>query len=464
MTAPLRQAYEAIQAGDMEATGVALERARIEGCDPFEWLTVSAGAHMRQRQFERALAILTDAAGLRPLDFTVHYNIGLCLYELGRFADACAAYRRALLINPTFAKAWMKLGGAHLPLRDFTEALACQERAVAMDPTDAELRIGLGTTISLFDDDAGAAAQYRRALELNPDAFEAEIALGFVLLRSGEWTEGWQRFEARSKLRPFGAAWNHKAEPFWTGKSEQMRGKRVLLRAEQGYGDTIQFARYIALVAKRAAEVVVEAPLSLLRLLIAANPHVEHWTAPKNLRDDFEIETSLMSLPLIFGTRPDHVPVPASFRVEKRDIGARIGICWHGGAREHDRIANADDQRRSIPWHEFHPIADIAPCVSLQEEDLAGWGCKDWEDTAAIVKGLDLVITVDTAIAHLAGSLGVETWLLSRAGGCWRWGSSGERTPWYPSMRIYRQQVLCEWGPTVARVVSDLKAWVKRHG
>jgi tetratricopeptide (TPR) repeat protein len=466
MSETLRQAHEHIQAGRVPEAIAALQRGVAEDADPFQIMVLHAGLLMKQRDFNGALDILGRAAVLRPLDYTVHYNAGLCLYEEGRFSEATDAYHRSLYRNAGYAKTWMKLGGSYLPQQMFPEALACQERAVGLDPEDAELRIALGTTVSLFGDDAGAAAQYRRSLELNQTAFEAEVALGFVLLRSGQWDEGWRRFEARWQIRPFGKPWDHQGKPFWTGKPEDMRGKCVMLGAEQGHGDTLQFLRYASLVAEFADFVFLAVPHALERIAatlgfpVSVSPPMGMMIPVR----EPDIVIPVMSLPYIFGTTPDNCPPPAQFDVPIREVPAKIGLCWHGDARPHDPIANADDRRRSIPWDQFAPIADVAPVISLQKEDLEEWGCRDWVDTAAIVKGLDLVITVDTAMAHLAGSLGVETWLLARAGGCWRWLSRGDTTCWYPTMRIYRQPVLMDWGPVIARVVADLKDWSARHG
>ena len=451
----LRAAYEHIQAGRITEAEAAL--AAATDTDPFERLTVQAGLRMKLRDFAGALGILDEAARIRPADFTVHFNAGLCLYESGRFVEACEAYERSLYANAGYAKAWMKLGGAHLPRAEFAEALACHERAVGLDPLDAELRIALGTTISLLGDDAGAEAQFRRALELNPDAFEAKVALGFVLLRAGKWEEGWKRFEARWQIRPFGAAWDYQPRPFWTGRESELRDKTVLLLAEQGHGDTIQFLRYAPLVAKRAKSTTVAVPPSLVRLACSMGLRAVSNAEPL---PEAEIVTSLMSLPGIFGTTTDRVPPPAAFKVSSVPCGAWLGLCWHGGAREYDPMANADDRRRSVSWEEFDRLACVVNCISLQQELLQP---VDWLDTAERIKGLKLVITVDTAVAHLAASLGVETWLLARAGGCWRWLSKGDRTPWYPSMRIYRQETLCDWRPTIARVEADLKAWAAKH-
>lgn len=448
----LRKVHELISAGDIQTAKDILDTLVSE--DPFDHLSVRAYWHMRQHQYDPAIALLDKARALRPLDMTVHFNLGLCLYSMNRYPEATEAFRKVVLINPGYALGWMKLGGMYLHTGKFAEGLACQERAYAMEPDDAQINMALATTLSLFEADEEAIRHYRKALAINPDAFEADVGLGHILLRSGEWDEGWKRFEARWKLHPHGAPWDWKKVRPWTGKPDDLNGRNVLVYAEQGYGDTIHFCRYLPLVAERAAKMVVACPPRLVKLLSTLGYEVRDDYGSRD-DPDWPIKTSMMSLPLIFGTPVHAAPPPARFNVQPHVVAdVKVGVCWHGASRPDDGPAHQDDQRRSIPWEQFSPIASVVPCMSLQQEDL---GTTDWIDTAAIVAGLDLVITVDTAVAHLAASLGVETWCLLRKGGCWRWLTTGDRTCWYPSMRLYRQPVLHEWGPVIDRVVTDLK-------
>lgn len=460
MSDTLAQARDLLKAGDVLGAEAVLDEATVPQDRLGELLALRAGLLMRKREFAGALATLDALLPLRPFDHFLHYNRGLVLYELGRFAEAAAAQRQGLKFNFQFAKGWMKLGACHLLSENWAEALACYERAVALEPEDAELHIGMGTMLSLLDADEDAVASYRRALALNPAAPEAEIGLGFALLKCGRWAEGWERFERRWELRPFGAPWDYKPSEPWRGAAADLLYCQVVLRAEQGFGDTLHFIRYADLVGRAGGAVIVNAPPSLHRLIAGMGWEVFQgdcpWSGPL-------IDLPLMSLPRVFGTTLENVPPPADFRVSPRRIeGARVGVCWSGGSRPEDPPAHADDKRRSIPVEQFQPIIDAAGgrAISLLQDHLQPWGCRDWQDTAQIVAGLELVVTVDTAIAHLAGSLGVETWVLLRAGGCWRWlgPSAGDRTPWYPTMRLYRQTVLGEWGNVIERVAADLKS------
>nr|WP_294526261.1 tetratricopeptide repeat-containing glycosyltransferase family protein [uncultured Rhodopila sp.] len=412
------------------------------------------------RQFPLANELLTDVITEQRHNYTFHFTQGVCLYEMGRFDEAAEAHQRALTLNFSHAKGWLKLGACHLVRQRWPEALACYERGVNLDPNDAELLIGFGTMVTILGDDAGAEKQYRKALKLNPKAWEAEVALGFVLLRSGKWTEGWARFEKRWRLPQFAAL--GPATRMWTGAPRQLAGKRVVVICEQGFGDTFQFARYLPLLVRAVGSenVTLMCPPALERILgtlVAPGVHIQ--VQNRDPMPEHDILTALMSLPHIFETTLRNVPPPARYGITARPTGARIGVCWHGGARVEEPLANADDQRRSVPLEVFQPIIDAAggQAISLQQEDLLAWGCKDWVDTAEIIAGLDLVITVDTAIAHLAASLGIETWILCRAGGCWRWLSTGDTTVWYPSVRLFRQTVLSDWAPCVERVAAELR-------
>lgn len=455
----LRRAFDLITAGDLDAAGELITAAKDDPVtDHFDYWSIAGAWFMKQHQWDEASWRFAKATGYRPLDFTAHYNRGFCLHKMGNLLDASDAYRKTLTLNPGFARAWVRLGHIGLLRERFAEALACYAYAASIAPDDPEARCGYGTALSVFDSLESAETEFRRALDLDPAMVEAEMALGMVLLQAGKWREGWKRRDTVLKHPPFGAPWDYKPPSYFTDDAEEMRGKKVLLWSEQGHGDTIQFSRYLPMVAEIAHDVtlITESPLISLIDLMNSGARVIGRDDPV---PEFDLQTTLMCLPGIFGTTPDNIPPPSYLTAWQYDVGARVGLCWHGGSRPHDPSAHADDKRRSVPWEMFEPLTRLVPCISLQEEDLREWGVKDWRDTAEIVAGLDLVITVDTAVAHLAGSLGVPTWLLSRFAGCWRWMQSGATTPWYPSMRIYRQPALCEWGPVMRQVTEDLRKW-----
>ena len=454
----ITEATELIESTGITTAGEATDR-----------LLVLAYADMRLLHWDRALGRLAEAAERDPLNPLPHYQAGMCHYEKGDFGAAQAAHRRAITISPGFAKAWLKLGGALLPQQHWAEALACYERAIGLDPKDPELRLGYGTMLYLMQDDVACEHQYRTAKAANPGSHEADIMLGMTLLRQGKWAEGWRRFRQRYRLRPHGAAWDHVGHEPWHGRPEGLIGKDVLLYSEQGFGDTIQFARYIPLVQRLAGSVTVVTWPSLKRLIESldhAPPTVITFHEisggvidPGQPDCPYDITTSLMALPEVFGTTTTDCAAPYIYKVQPKYTGAKLGLCWQGGSRPEDPLAHADDERRSVPTDVIAPLTDIVPYVCLHEDQLKPWGVTDWYGTAEIIQGLELIVTVDTAVAHLAASLGKETWLLTRYGGCWRWMQHRLDTPWYPTMRLYRQELISDWRPTIRRVAADLTAW-----
>lgn len=463
MSDSLKRAYDLVQRGKPdEALAAFRSAAREPDPTPVEYNAVRAAIHLAMLEFEAARDLFIVNTQLQPLNHNHWYNLGICEYELGRFDEAIVAHRASLAIAPGQAMTWMKLGAAHLAIRHHAEALACHERAHVLDPDNPDIMTAYGTSVNVHGDDARAEQLYRRAWRKSGHPI-SEAALGFVLLRQGKYEEGWQRFHARWKLRNFGLPYHVRNVELWHGKANELSGRRVLLRSEQGFGDTIHFSRYIYKVCEHAAEVFLEVEPTLAPLMETLGVPV--FVRGRDALPDFDIQTSLMTLPMVFGTtiKPvRNLPEPMKFPVDPIAQPAEIGVCWHGGARVHDPMANSDDRRRSIAWEVFEPIARVAPAISLQEDALREAGVTNWLDTARRIAGLKLVITVDTAIAHLAASLGVETWVLSRKAGCWRWTEKGDTTPWYSSMRLYRQEALDMWRPVIDRVARDLHRWAKR--
>lgn len=452
---PHQRAQKLLDAGDTNAV-----RAMLPSLDPADVNTslIGIGVLTRERQFAEAHARLAPLVAANPTNNNMRFILGVMLHELGRYDEAAAELTRVILIDPGFAKAWLKLAACHLVRQYWPEALACYERAVNVDAKDAEPRIGYGTILSMFDDNLNAERQYRAALRLNPKAPEASVALGFCLLRQGRYAEGFRRFEDRWKL-------SASSTPFqpWVGPERDLRGKHVVVICEQGFGDSLQFARYLPWVKTAvgpAGTVALACPAGLKRLFEATFPWLIVAVQDVDPLPSHDILTALMSLPAIFDGQVCREPARYAVAHVKPSL-ARVGVCWHGGARETEPIAHADDKRRSIPYEQFEPIVQAAgTAVSLQQEDLPG--CKDWLDTAAVVAGLDLVITVDTALAHLAASLGVETWIMLRVGGCWRWLSKGGTSAWYPTARLYRQACLSDWSDVIAEVARDVAEWKGR--
>jgi tetratricopeptide (TPR) repeat protein len=422
------------------------------------------------------------AAEMAPDFALAHYNLGLALHRLGRFAEAEASYRRALELQPDFLEALNNLGLVLSEAGRAAEAVAPLRRALELRPDNAGALNNLGTALVGLGRLDEAAAAYREAVRQWPEFPQAHNNLGCVLLQSGKFEEGWREYEWRWKTKTLAAGARDFAAPQWDGGP--LEGRVLLLHAEQGLGDTLQFCRYAAILARRA-RVVLEAQAPLTRLL-ARIPGVEAVVARGEALPAFDVHCPLMSAPLALGTTLDTIPGatpylaadPAEIEAWRERLagleGPRIGLAWAGSPREGLPAALAAiDARRSIALAALAPLADVAGVsfVSLQKGPPAGQAADpppgmtlhdftadlaDFADTAALIENLDLVISVDTSVAHLAGALGKPVWLLNRFDTDWRWMLNRDDSPWYPTLRQFRQTEPGDWAGVVQRVRAAL--------
>jgi hypothetical protein len=320
-----------------------------------------------------------------------------------------------------------------------------------------------------------AEACFRRAIRLKPDYPDAHFNLAATLLAKGELQEGWAEYEWRWLTPRMKKTRRDFTQPMWRG--EVAEGRTLLIHAEQGFGDCLQFSRYATLAADRGARVVVEVPGPLVRL-IRDLPGVDLVVARGDELPPFDIQCPMLSLPMVFGTVLTTIPSPTSYlRAEDAQVavletrlaaigpGPRIGLAWAGNPRK-DSPALA---RRSMPLERFMPVLELpglrffslnkdtpappdSPLVDLMDE------MADFGDTAALISNLDLVISVDTAVAHLAAALGKPVWLLDRFDTDWRWLAGRRDSPWYPTLRIYRQPRQGDWDSVLDDVRRDLRA------
>jgi tetratricopeptide (TPR) repeat protein len=460
-----------VREGKLEEARASYQRALALNPDFFEALNNLGNLFCTGRQFDEARACYQRAIALRPNIAEVYNNLGVVFRDLGMFDDAQACHERALALKPDYAEAHNNLGIVFRDEGKLEESAACHERALALKPDHSEAFNNLGNTRRSQGRLEESLRSYEQALTLNPDNVEAQWNRSLVELLRGDFANGWRDYEIRSRRKN---APRRFPEPLWRGDS--LNGARILLHAEQGLGDTLQFLRYVPMVQATGGTVILDVPRSLLRLA-AELPGIATLVGTGDPLPPFEWHCPLMSLPLAFGTSLDSIPapvpylnVPSEARKKAEDLqwpdkGQRVGVVWSGNP------LFPEDWIRSIPLRSCAPMfrregvhffsLQMGPAAAqLAEVDATVIDLQaaigDMADTAALIANLDLVITVDTAVAHLAGALGKTTWVLLPFAPDWRWLMERETSPWYPTMRLFRQPGFGDWGSVLERVRNEL--------
>jgi len=431
-------------------------------------------------QLEEALISLNRAIALQPDNARAHNNRGVVLHGLRRNDEALTSHDKAIALQADYAEAYYNRGIVLHELERLEEALTSFDRAVALKRDYAAAHNNRGTVLYDLNRLEEALAAFDRAVALAGGFAEASVNKSYCLLRMSRFDEGWRLHEWRKKTeRPVG----HRSfrQPLWLG-NDDIANKIVFVHSEQGFGDTLQFCRYAKLLRARGAEVVMSVQEPLYRLISHSMPDIRF------LKNDivpaaFDYHCPLMSLPLAFGTTLQNVPadVPYLFADEERrktwearlppPTKPRIGLAWSGNAKQ------KNDINRSIGLAALAPVLAIdADWISLQKEvrdidrpllanfrQISHYGelLTDFSDTAAVIAGLDLVVTVDTSVAHLASAMGKPVCILLASTADWRWLVDRDDCPWYPTARLFRQQAPHAWDSVVARVLEALEAFVK---
>ena len=466
-------------------------------------------------RLDEALASYDRALAIKPDDAETHYNRGNALTLLKRLDEALAAYDRALAIRPDYAEALNNRGNALTDLKRPGEALASYDRALAIKPDYAEALYGRGNVLAdeerldeglasydralaikpdyvealnsrgnalaLLKRIDEALADYDRALAITPDHADALVNRGLVQLLCGDLRKGFAGCEWRWETKGFSTEAPKISAPKWQG--EDIAGRRILVFSEQGLGDQIQFARYLPLLIQRGAKVTFFCRASLVRLFRSLSAPIEFVTTLVG-DESFDFQCALMSLPLRSGTDlgsiPNQVPylqseadLAGAWKQRIGEVGFKVGIAWQG--KPDGKI----DRGRSFPLSELIPFARRPGIrlISLQKnhgldqltslpDDVAvetlgdgfDGGSDAFIDTAAAMSNLDLIVTSDTSIAHLAGALGRPTWVALQHVPDWRWLLDRDDSPWYPTMRLFRQQTRGDWGSVFPRMAVELDA------
>lgn len=428
-----------------------------------------------RKRLNEALVSFDQAIAINPEYAEAFTNRGNALQELKRWDEALASYDRAIAISPDYAEAFTNRGNALQELRRWDQALVSYDHAIAINPDYADAFGNRGNALQELKRLDEALVSYGKAIAINPDYVEAHWNEGICRLLSGDFEVGWQKYEGRWRRENRNEQPRHFSQPLWLGTGDLI-GKTILLYGEQGLGDILQFSRYVRKVAALGATVVLEAPVPLLHLF-ADLEGVSTLVAKGSKLPAFDFHCPLMSLPLAFKTRLADVEGSPYLRVPKDRLATwssrlaamgpfRVGLVWSGSA------IHKNDSKRSIPLGEFKRLLVDGPdyfCLQkeLREGDqleLASLpmvrtfasDLTDFSDTAALVALMDVVIAVDTSVAHLAGALGKKVWILLPHVPDWRWLLDRSNSPWYDSATLFRQPKRDDWTSVIDDVRNSL--------
>jgi len=470
------------QAGELrQAEHVYRQVLQVAPTNANAWCFLGMACHDQQR-YDEAVTAYRQALRIQP-DFPIALsNLGNTLKQQGRLEEAEASCRAALRLKPDYATAYNNLGVALVAQGRLVEAAATFEKALSCMPNDAVAHANLSAALVRQGKYSEAEANARRALAINPNYAEAHKNQGIVWLLLGDFARGWREYEWRWRCP--GYALPRYPQPLWEGSP--LEGKTILLHHEQGLGDTIQFVRYARVLKERGARVVCKVQRPLLQLMARCGD-IDQLVSDEAELPPFDFYVPMLSVPGIlnttFETIPGEVPYLApdeslvrQWRQRLRDDrGFKVAIAWQGSRDFHA------DLQRSIPLKQFAPLAAVAGVrlISLQKgygaEQIAGLestfevvhfgdaldASGAFMDTAAILKNVDLAILCDTSVTHLAGALAVPTWVALSISPDWRWFLDREDSPWYPTVRLFRQTRLGDWRDVFERLAHELRQRVE---
>ncbi|HEX4053075.1 MAG TPA: tetratricopeptide repeat-containing glycosyltransferase family protein [Tepidisphaeraceae bacterium] len=423
------------------------------------------------QQSDAAIDAYHQAIRLKPDFFQAYTNLGTLLSKQGRLDDAIQALSQAVRLQPEMAEMHVNLSNALRQSWKLDEAAAVANRAIALNPDLAEAHQSVGAALQSLGKFEEAIRASHDAIRLKPELAGAHLNVALAELVLGNLDRGWPEYEWRHKRSDI-LPQRSFPQPRWDGS--RIDGKTILLYCEQGFGDAIHFIRYAPLVAGLGGRVILECPIPLLRLFRGYRG-IERIVPVGEPLPNFDVQCALPSLPGLFGTTLQSIPAPIPYltasaamveswrdRMKPSPDVRQIGLAWAG------RPDNRNDRNRSIGLERFSPLGhqpgihfhSLLPIRAANSPfPMSDWSdlLKDFAETAALLANLDLIISVDTAVAHLAGAMGKPVWLLLPFPPDWRWMLDRPDSPWYPTMKLFRQQTRGDWDGVIGRVAEKLK-------
>ncbi|MCB5185470.1 tetratricopeptide repeat protein [Methylobacillus gramineus] len=443
---------------------------------------LNAGSVLKElQQYDQSLQYYDRLLRLLPDHVSAYNNRGLVLHAMGHYDEALENYSQAIALDHQHANAYLNRAITLTVCGRYEEARQDNDQAIALASNKTRAynnRGSLHQELGMLDE---ALEDYRQAQLQDADNAIAQWNEAIIHLVRGNWAKGWPLFEARWAALPTAQGLRRVyAQPLWLGDAP-LQGKRILLYPEQGLGDVIQFARYASLVKALGAHVILEVPSSLLSIMASLDQDIQLIASGDTVA--FDYQCPLMSLPLAFKTTQETVPAQSAYlfsdeaRLPAFNLtephGRRVGLVWSGAA------SHARDHKRSIPLEQlaswlnlpldFHSLQqevrphDARSLANLPQLTTHQPALQDFADTAALISAMDLVISVDTSVAHMAAALGKPVWLLVSYMPDYRWMLDRSDSPWYPSVRIFRQPTLGDWDSVIAQVKAELEVWASQQ-
>ncbi|MFQ5962995.1 MAG: tetratricopeptide repeat protein [Candidatus Scalinduaceae bacterium] len=473
----LQEGHNCHQTGNLAAAAQLYQKILDKQPGNIDAIFLLGTLNLQQGNLETATIFLRKAIELKPDHVVAYNNLGTVLQKQRKLDEAVLSFNQAITLKPDYADAYYNLGNAFIEQGKLDEAVNSYRNAISHNPGDAEMYYNLGNVLKEQGKLDEAVGNYRQAIKHKPDFADAHMNMSVALLLAGKLEEGWPEYEWRLCTKD-DAPKNFK-QPQWDGSP--LNGQHILVHAEQGFGDTIHFVRYLPMVKAQGGYVLFECQRGLSKLLenCAGIDEIVERTPDKETTNQFDVHVPLLSLPGIFGTTLDTIPSDIPYiTVDPKLVDQwhmrldhnndfKIGIVWAGSPK------HKKDRYRSCSLADFVPLFNIPDLsfyglqkgpASVDTLDPPKWvkltnlgdELNDFADTAAVIANLELVISVDTAVAHLAGAIGKPVWNLLHSAPDWRWLLNRDDSSWYPSMRLFRQTQFYDWIGVFERVKKEL--------